>query len=183
MKKKSLKVTAKKYAEALFDAAKEKQDLTTVFQNLNDLQNVLGDQTLLKNLDSPLLQKEQKKEIISLISKKLQLTDTTTNFLHLLTDDRCFGIFNDILQDFEKMYMQDAGIVQVSVQTVMPLTQTQEKKLKEGLSKKLKKEVVLSYKLNENLLGGLILDYNSTQIDDSVLSKLSAIEELMKGVK
>lgn len=183
MKKKSLKMTAKKYAQALFDASKEKRDLAVVFQNLNDLKNVLDDQTLLKNLDSPLFKKEQKKEIISLICQKLKLNTTTTNFLYLLTDGRCFGIFNNILQDFEELYRQDAGIVQVCVQTVMPLSETQEKKLKEGLAKKLKKEVVLSYKLNENLLGGLILDYNSIRIDDSVLRKLSAIEDLMKGAK
>ena len=89
--------------------------------------------------------------------------------------------FQDIAKSFDNKYSALSGITDVIVETVQPLSDKQSQKLKDGLEKKLKKEVRLQYRLNENLLGGLILYVGSTQIDDSVSSKVNTIAKMMKG--
>ena len=86
-----------------------------------------------------------------------------------------------VLDVFNNRFLDYQGIVKVVIETVQPLTKAQEQILIKGLEKKLKKEVILDYKLNESLLGGLILHIGSIEIDDSVLNKLKTLENMMKG--
>jgi len=183
MKKQPLTKIAKQYANALYDAALNQNKIKQVCTDVQKLETVLKDETLLKDLNSPLLNQAQKQELIAILSKTLKTNSITTNFLKILADNKHFDVLKTILKSFNDIYLQKNGMLKVLVETAESLSETQEKKLKDGLQKKLKKEIILSYKLNENLLGGLILYYNSVQIDDSIKSKLKTLEQLMKGLK
>lgn len=50
------------------------------------------------------------------------------------------------------------------------------------MKRNLKKDVVISYVLNDNILGGLILRIGSFEIDDSLKNKLKTLENMMKGL-
>ncbi|HCU58764.1 MAG TPA: ATP synthase F1 subunit delta [Alphaproteobacteria bacterium] len=183
MKKEPIKNIAKQYALSLFDAAEEQGKIKQVCDDIQKLEVMLKDDVILKDLNSPLIKKAQKNELIALISKTLKLNIITTNLLKVLADNKRFDVLKEIFGAFEDINLKKSGILKVLVETAEPLSATQEKKLKEGLQKKLKKDVILSYKLNENLLGGLILYYDSVQIDDSIKSKLKTMEQMMKGLK
>ena len=177
MKKASKIKIAKTYADALFEAA-----LTA-----NCLKEVARDACALKNIDcldhlaSPFLSNKQKDELIDIVQKKLSLTKTSTDFLRILIEDKVLLHLQSVLDVFNNRFLDYQGIVKVVIETVQPLTKAQEQILIKGLEKKLKKEVILDYKLNESLLGGLILHIGSIEIDDSVLNKLKTLENMMKG--
>ena len=63
----------------------------------------------------------------------------------------------------------------------MPLTETQDKNLKTNLKNFLKKDVLINYHINPDIMGGLVVSYNSEMIDDSLKGKLNRLETIMKG--
>jgi F-type H+-transporting ATPase subunit delta len=67
------------------------------------------------------------------------------------------------------------------VQTVKALSAAQDSKLKALLEKKLAKKVLINYTITPDLLGGLIVKYGSSMIDDSLKGKLTRLEIIMKG--
>lgn len=183
MKQENITKRVQNYAEALFKTASDQNNLHAIHEDLKNLREAFGENNLQKELNSPILKESQKKELFNLLDKKFRLNRTTFNFLYILAENSNIDLISQIIDTFDDMVLQKEGFLKVLVETAQELTQAQEKKLKDGLEKKLKKEVILSYKLNENLLGGLILHYQSIQIDDSLKSKLSTLEKLMKGLK
>ena len=111
------------------------------------------------------------------------MKNISLNFLRTLAKENAFCHFKDIADVFRGKVLSYLGGAQILVETAQNLTKEQEERLISGLTAKLKKKIYLTYKLNENLLGGLILHYDSIQIDDSVLNKLKTIENMMKGLK
>ena len=90
-------------------------------------------------------------------------------------------MFSDIAAEFEHLILTDNKIAQVFIETAQMLSKKQEEKLIKGLRIKLKQDVVLKYKLNENILGGLVLRIDSLQIDDSLAHKIKTFNNIMKG--
>ena len=178
MKKDSKIKISQTYARALFEAALAANNIERVQKEMVLLKDVED----LKKIASPFLDGAARGEIIELLKNKADLSDTTAHFLELLAEKKVLAYFADIAEAFEKEVLNHNDVAQILIETVQPLSKNQHEKLVSGLKKKLKKEVHLSYKLNENLLGGLILHYGSLQIDDSVLHKLTAIENTMKGL-
>ena len=81
------------------------------------------------------------------------------------------------------LYQQKNNIAEVEVTTVMPLSSQQETLLKSKLSAIFKREILLRYIINPQIIGGLVLKYGTNFIDNSVKHKLDALEQLMKGTK
>ena len=183
MKQENITKRVQNYAEALFKTASDQNNLHAIHEDLKNLREAFRENNLQKELNSPILKESQKKELFNLLDKKFHLKQTKLYFLYILAENSNIDLISQIIDTFDDMVLQKEGFLKVLVETAQELTQAQEKKLKDGLEKKLKKEVILSYKLNENLLGGLILHYQSIQIDDSLKSKLSTLEKLMKGLK
>ncbi len=183
MKKENIRKQIQNYASALFQTAMAENAVDALKKDIQYLNTALSDNAVLKQLNSPILKDAQKKESIDFLSKKANLNKITHQFLYILAENKELNLLPEISGAIDDFILEKEGFLKILVETVQPLSATQEKKLKEGLEKKLKKEVILSYKLNENLLGGLILHYHSMEIDDSIRGKLNTLEKLMKGLK
>ncbi len=177
MKKNTNRKTAETYADALFQIALEADCLTKTAEELSFLSQIEE----IKKIGSPFLEKEKQEELIEMLCTQSNLGKTSMDFLYLLLDHKALNLLPNISDCFNKKVLDHHGIVKILVETVQPLTTAQEKKLLDGLKKILQKDVILSYKINENLFGGLILHYNAIQIDDSLRGKLKKIESIMKG--
>ena len=84
---------------------------------------------------------------------------------------------------FIDVYYKKKNISQVSVQTVIKMSDTQQKRLENSLEKHLGKKVVVNYKINPEILGGLLIECDSKLIDDSIKGKLDRIKLMMTGTK
>ena len=85
------------------------------------------------------------------------------------------------MDDFKKLYYHNEGVAEVVVETVKKLTSIQDKKLKKVLEKIANKKVVVEYKINPLLVGGLRVQIGSEMFDDSLAHKLNYLENVMKG--
>lgn len=181
MKKVSKLQIADSYAEALYEAAKKENSLTGVFQDTEALTKVTAQLSEFKLFNNPLLTNNQKKELAAQISNTLKLLPTTAHFLEIVSTNNRIADLQSILSRFKKLFYKAEGIVQVNVESVQKLSAEQDKKLHDELEKRLKQKIIINYIINPRLLGGLIVQYGSTRIDDSLAGKLNRLEQVMKG--
>ena len=182
MKKASKNKLARVYALALYDAAVGKNVLQKVWQDVSALQNLLKeDASLLVYLSSPLWEEKDKEEVLQKVAKILKLDNETLNCLRLISQNHRIDDLNLVLEDFRRVYYRKNNIVEAVVETVVPLSAAQDKKLKVALEEILTKEVFVNYQINPSILGGLRIKCDSEMFDDSLNAKLNYLEKLMKG--
>ena len=92
-----------------------------------------------------------------------------------------FDNIKAVFEQFYKLYYQKQGILEVSVQSVQPLNDKQHDKLLKGLEKLLKQKIIINYDINPDILGGLIVEFGTHRVDDSIKGKLNHLEQVMKG--
>ena len=182
MKKDSKTKIARVYAQALYEAAVEKKAVEKVSEDIIKLHDIISaDADIVKNLANPLWAVEDKVSALKAVAAKLKLDAETLNCLNLIAENGRFAEIAQILDAFKHIYYVKHGITEVEVGTVKALSATQDKKLKANLEKMLSSKVVVKYQIKPELLGGLVIKFNSNMIDDSLKSKLNRLELVMKG--
>tara|TARA_Y100001970_G_C14239823_1_gene864188 strand:- start:2317 stop:2856 length:540 start_codon:yes stop_codon:yes gene_type:complete len=164
-------VIAKVYAKSIMelagsdiDAAKELTDFNLLINECNDLENVLF---------SEVFTMDEKQDVLSLILKKLKLSDLTNKFLTFLFNEKRFNLFPLIykeiivLDDDRKGFLR--GVIEGAEDSI---DSSVLKKIKTYLKSKLEKETELEYKRNENLSAGYRMTVDDLQLDASLENQL-----------
>ncbi len=176
-----LKIAAN-YANAWFNAAKDKKIEDKVFDEVQLLQASYAQNKETWNiLAAPIDDDTIKQTIIKTVAKKIKLSDISTDTLLLIAQNGRIALLEFILDEFIKLYYQDKGIVEVTVETAVALSDAQDKKLHSVLEDKLNSKIKLKYLVNRAVLGGLRINFNSFLIDDTLQTKLKRMNALLGG--
>ena len=182
MKKESKIKIASIYAQALYDAAEEKKCLDAVLRNVDELLKAYPDyQDSVAFLANPLWEIDDKIAALKAVAQKLKLHDEVLNCLEIVAQNNRFAEYRLILQAFRQIYFEKHNIAEVDVESVLPLSSAQDAALKTNLKSFLKKDILINYHINPDIMGGLVVSYNSEMIDDSLKGKLNRLETIMKG--
>jgi len=159
------------YAEALFLLAQEEHQEKRVYQELNQVTDMLLNYPeFITLLDVPTLGIEERISALQNVIGKEQ--GITENFLCLLVEKRRINRISDIRNAFNKMYYDYFKIAEVFVISAVPLTDTQRQTLKDKMKQKLGKEILLRESVDKSLMGGMIVQYGDTRMDNSIKSRL-----------
>lgn len=169
------------YANALFKAAEAENLLDAMRADCQNIEASLLQTPQLKIFNSPKVKLSEKKNLLAQIAKVLKLSNPTVNFLELLAEKRRFNLLSDILQYVRHLDLKKQGILEINAESVQELSDKQKQKLEKGLEKALNTPIIVNYKINPAILGGLSIQYNSIKVDDSVAGKLQRLEQIMKG--
>ncbi|MBR5154312.1 MAG: ATP synthase F1 subunit delta [Alphaproteobacteria bacterium] len=182
MQKVSKEKIARAYAASLLEVSNSqgkenivKQELEAIDQSIKNSPQEWG---MLLNQQDRISENE---EIIKTLTKKLKTTDLMFNVLNLLNENSRLSLLPKVIEKYKELYFEEKSIVSVKVETVIPLTASQDKKLKKVLVEKLKKDVEITYTINESILGGLRISYGTYQIDDTLSTKINEIQKKLKG--
>lgn len=182
MKKNSKTKIISTYAQSLYQAGAETKQTESLFKEVEQLRVLVENEPqIVSGLSNKLLPIEVKKQAIIEVSKKMKLGKELTACLGVLADNGRMAELPGILDEFKHIYYRRHNIEEVEVFTVQALSHAQEQKLKESLEKKLAKKVLINYTIKPELIGGLIVKYGSSMIDDSISGKLNRLEIIMKG--
>ena len=182
MKKISKSKIITTYAGALYGAAEEKKAVAKVLEDVKMLVDILKeDSSIVKYLSNPIWQNDSKDEALKQVSKKIGLDKETLNCLEIISTNNRFGELLPILEEFIHIWYAKNGYTEVAVQSVQELSPVQEEKLTAALEKVLSRKVILRQEIRPEILGGLIIKFGSSMIDDSIRGKLNRLEIMMKG--
>ncbi|KAI9092692.1 OSCP/delta subunit of ATPase [Phlyctochytrium arcticum] len=172
-----------RYATALYSAASKKGGLETVQAELAKLKQTLDKDTKAKSsLENPLVDRKAKKAAVqALLGAKS--SDITRNFFDTLAENGRLDQTTKVLAAFEDLMAATRREVSVTVVSAKELDAKTTKQLQATLQKsnlvEKDSKLMITNKVDPNILGGLIVDFGDKTIDLSVASKLSKLNRLL----
>ena len=172
------------YAEALLEAAHERDELEEVLANLQDFTGALGESEELRLFfyGGQIPEREKRRAIDALTEG---MTLSTRNFLKILSDNGREDILEEVLLRYEELVKEHLGRVEVEVTTAVELTDGELDRIKERLGRSLEgREVVLRTSVDPSILGGAVFRFGGRMLDSSVRGRLASLrdEMLERGV-
>ncbi|WP_085522630.1 F0F1 ATP synthase subunit delta [Tuberibacillus sp. Marseille-P3662] len=172
---------AKRYAEALFEVAKERHLIDEFESQLNVVNETLkSSNDLQKVLSHSQVESNNKKDIIEKVFSQ-DLSQEVINLLKVLVDRRREKTIHYLINDYVDMANDYRGIEDMVVTTAQPLTEDEKQKLAEDLGQKLDKKLRLNAKVDQNIIGGIIVKIGNTVFDSSLSGKLKRLKTQLKS--
>lgn len=174
---------ASRYAQALFDLAKDAKALKALEADVDALGAALAESADLRELiSSPILTREVQGAAIAAVAEKMKLSALSVNTLALMASKRRLFVLPQLVQDLKARIAEEKGEVTAEVASAVALTADQAKALAEVLKSSIGKTVKLNATVDEALIGGLVVKVGSKMIDTSIRSKLASLQNAMKEV-
>lgn len=175
-------IIANRYAEALFELSEEENITKEIYNELNNVLDILKNNKDLDNvLKSPLVAKAEKVQLIETLFDT-KINNNLKNFLKILVEKGRISSLKSIKLTFKELLNDKHNIIEGTVISAIALTNEKVKELEEKLSKKYNKNVTLENKVDESILGGVLVRLGNTQIDGSVKTRLDNIKDQLSQV-
>ncbi len=162
-----------RYAKALFFLAQEKNKVEIIIKDillLNDTLNASSD--LIKLLEHPVIKPSQKTQTLNSLFKN-EVDSITLSFLQLIVQHKREIYLRRIIRNFTDLYKKNQQIQTVLLTTAYNLDKEENEKISEVIESKLKSKVELNIRIDQSIIGGIILQINDKELDMSVSRQLS----------
>lgn len=176
-------IVARRYARALFALGKKKglPELEQLGSDLAALRDALSNSPELMQLyKNPLFSVEDKLKVTESILDELKASDYSRNFCRLLAEKGRLATLPDIAAVFSELLDAEKGIIRGELVTAVELNETKRKTVLEDLNKQVSQTLELSYSVNPDLLGGVLLKVGDQVLDASLRAQLSILKENIK---
>jgi len=167
------------YAEALFEAARERDELEEVLSDLGEFVDTLHDSEELRLFFyGGQIPERQKRRALDGLTEGMKTS--TTNFMKVLVDNGREEILGDVLIRYEQLVKEHLGRIEVEVTTAVELSEEQQDRLRERLGSVLEgREIILETSVNPDLIGGAVFRYRGRMMDGSIRGRLESLREGM----
>lgn len=170
---------ARRYASALFELAKDQEELQEVLADITDIhQTVEGSKELVTFLRSPVIKIEDKSEALQTLFFE-DIQPSTKLLVRLLSQKDRVELLPQIAQAFINKYRDYAGIITVEVSVARGLSENQQSELRKSLELKTQKKVELNITCDESLRGGMAIRIGDTVIDGTIKHKVAELEKTL----
>ncbi|MCA1687269.1 MAG: ATP synthase F1 subunit delta [Actinobacteria bacterium] len=167
------------YAEALFEAAREREELDEVVGDLQNFVEALRESEELRLFFyGGQIPEREKRQAIDALTEDMALS--TTNFLKVLSDNGREEILEEVLVRYEELVKEHLGRVEVEVTTAVELNDEEQERIRDRLGTLLEgREVILHTSVNPDLLGGAVFRFGGRMLDSSIRGQLQSLREEM----
>lgn len=169
---------ARVYAEALFEVGRDKGKLDALQQQLGEFADAVDrSRELQVFFFSPYLSSAEKQEGI-----KRAITGAEPeliNFLELLVDKQRMTEVFRIRRELDELWKQENRQLDVTVTSAVELDSSVVEKIGQEVERQTGEKVDLSSKVDDQILGGIVLQVGNMVLDASIRSRL---EKLKKSV-
>lgn len=171
-----------RYALALFELARDNNQLDSVAQSLATIKAALGESEEFRKLTtSPVIGREASTRAVAALAAPMGLDPLTTKFLGVLAQARRLPQLAAAIRAFETLLSQHRGEARAEVTSAHPLTKTQVTALAKSLKTRVGRDVAVDLKVDPAILGGLVVKIGSQMIDSSIRTRLNTLAHAMKG--
>src|SRR5690625_1825274 len=169
-------VVAKRYADALFQLASDKNNIDTLLSELQVVKEVFhNDKQITDFLNHPRVNNDEKMKLIDVAFK--EFNKDVLHTLKILVERHRINIVTEFVDAFVDQYNEANKIAQATVYSVRALSEEETTNIESSLKKQLQKEqVVITNKIEPSLLGGMRIRVGNTIYDGSISGKLNRIK-------
>jgi len=171
-----MKTISREYAEALFALACELGNADKYAEQLNSVWKIIGSESEFFDLISmPSVPVEERLAVIDKVFAD-SLDEYVLSFLKLLIEKSRIGCFCECVKEYNDLVSAMKNQVYATVRSSVPLTEEQKASLTKKLSLTSGKNVILDYRTEEGLIGGIVVEMDGKIMDGSLRHKLNEIK-------
>ena len=169
------KLVSKVYGDALFSLAVEENRVDELWDETRAMKQVLS--------ENPEMTMEKKMDVLQEVFQK-ELSQDMMGLLHVLVKKGRIGELIPVLAYFNECAMAYKKIGKVQIQTPMPLSEKQKKKIEQKLLEVSEYETLsVDYEIDKSLLGGIVIRIGNQVLDNSIRAKLDAMTRDLSKVR
>ncbi len=169
---------AERYAKSLIDLSSEMKELDATHDDMILLQSICNkSREFVLMLDSPIINADKKYKIIIAVTGG-DISNLTQTFIKLIASKNREANLPQIISSFVDQFNKIRGIHRVRLTTATPVSEA----IKDSFIQKIKsssniEKIELETKVNENLIGGFMLEMDGKLIDASILRDLNDVKK------
>ncbi len=168
---------ANRYAKSFLDTSIEKNILDKVSNDFDLVyRSLIKSQELLRAFKSPVIKTETKQSILTEIFGKL-LSKESMDFLNFVFAKGREELLTEILEKFENLKDDQIGAVKVDVTTAFIFTDEQKNQIQKKFDTHLKKKTRLTFKVDQNIIGGFVAKVGDTVFNASMIHQLDLLKK------
>ncbi len=171
------RVSRKRYAQAVFELALERDDLDQWVGDLEFVAQVLQDSdfsAFLQHADVPI---DSKIKAIDEVLREVH--PLVRNLVHLLVSRGLVDLVQDLREAYAGLLDEHLGRQRVQVTSAVPLDQRELERISRFVAGLVRKEVVVSTQVDDSLLGGVVIQIGDRLLDGSTRARLDALRNRM----
>jgi F-type H+-transporting ATPase subunit delta len=176
------KLISKTYGDALFELAIEENKIDILLEEIEQLQDILAqNEDFGKLMNHPKILKEEKIQVAKNVFEG-RISNELLGFLTIIISKDRYKDIDEILAYFIAEVKKFKGIGIATVTTAVPLREDQCKKIEQKLLDTTEyKSMEMHYKLDESLIGGMVIRIGDRVVDSSISTKLNELQrDLLK---
>ncbi|CCJ30111.1 unnamed protein product [Pneumocystis jirovecii] len=172
------------YATALYNAAMKNASLEKTEKQLSSLCSIINrDPKLSMVLNNPSLSFKDRSVIAEVLAKSLGNDKLIFNFLEIVAEKNRLNLIKDIVKKFSYLMSAKKGEIEVIVTSVSPLDSQSLSRLESAISKSKHagpgRKLKMINKINENIIGGIIVEIGNYTVDLSVAHKILKLNKAL----
>jgi F-type H+-transporting ATPase subunit delta len=168
---------AARYAKSLIDLANERNQVEPVYNDMQYLQALCREsRDFLMLLRSPVVKADKKIVIVEAVTKG-KISELTALFSRLLINKGREANLPEVIVSFIDQYKKQKGIHTVKLTTAVPVTEEVKKQIIGQVQTQTNlANIDLNATVNEDIIGGFVLEIGDTLIDASIAYDLNKIK-------
>ncbi len=172
-----VKLLSKRYATAIFDLAVELNILEKVNSDLVFVKKVFAENRELRVIiANPVIDTYKKINILNdLFETRVQ--KLTIKFLRLITKKGREQYIPYISTSFIEIYRENKNILSVELTTALKADKEISNEIIDKLEKATKMNIDLTEKVNKDIIGGFVVNFQDYQYDASIINQLSKLKK------
>lgn len=176
------KLVSKIYAQALFDVAIERNKLDEFAEELKFVNNIFQENPELYRLyKTPRIDSNEKKKIIAQIFEG-GTSEEVMSLLKILLDKGRASSFEDIVKDYKRLANAHNNIIEAVAITAIPMPEEEKSALENKLSNLTGKMIRLENKIDNSILGGILVRIGDKVIDGTIQGRLNELQENLSKI-
>ena len=175
-------IVSDRYGSALYDLASEKKCIDEILNDLDVIEKVMKESSELRHvIKSPLVNSEEKLNILLKIFAGSSFNNLTTTFLKVLDNNKRISNILSIILQFKKINSEKRGDIAANVTSANELSEDEKNNITNQLKNTLGQKLSLNFNVDKEIIGGLIVKVGSKMIDTSIANKINKLKIAMKG--
>jgi F-type H+-transporting ATPase subunit delta len=174
-----IEVAAKRYAQAAFDIARERDELDRWVEDLGAIVDLAAQPGVVDVLASSRVPFEGKERLLS--SGLVGISPLALNLARLLVKKGRIAMAGQVRDEYLGLLDEHRGMAKAVVLTAVPLSDDEERAVAQRLRELTGKEVTLEGRVDPEILGGLVARVGDRLIDGSTRTRLLELRRRLAG--
>jgi F-type H+-transporting ATPase subunit delta len=171
----------RRYAKALYELALDNRRTEKVLNDLRVLVEALeADASIQGFISNPQTSPIEVETVFRNTLQGLSVAPELRDAVLLMARRRRLAILRSVLEAFEAECDSANGVTRGSVRSATELSSAERTRIEQTVEKALKKKVILTYRIDPTVLGGLVAQVGSHNFDDTISSHLRRMNEDLK---